>query len=81
MLDDCQKERADIERVEERYMPTIEPYLTEWCKLHTWHLVAIDQMEHEPEGDRIALQMAFRLAMQKLELYRACQLSLMDEPA
>lgn len=72
---DCQGER--LERVEERYVPETEPYLSEWCRIHTWHLVAIRLMDLEPEGDRTALQIAFRLAVQKFEVYKASQMSIL----
>lgn len=51
---------------EERYVPVREPWLSAWCWLHSFHLVAL---EHIDDPDSVCLRAAVHLADAKYRLY------------
>lgn len=49
-------------------MPCCEPWLSQWCRLHTFHLQALRKLD---AGDYVAGSNACKLADEKYMLYLA----------
>lgn len=59
--------------IEEQYIPEREPWLSEWCTLHSLHLeaIALAEANIDTPAERWPLRAAVKLADAKYVLYLA----------
>lgn len=58
-----------MEDLSEKYIPICEPWLSEWCILQSYHLVALDNLDLDLADERKSLIAACYLADAKYEMY------------